>query len=237
MGAAAAGAEPFVLDGSTGPRVMRRLVAWRRLEPGDERRPDTELAPESEHLEVRVFAVAVGRATLDALERIAAARAKVEAPTRSWRARYEPAGTLLAAGGGAVAGTLLDYLPGWLGMLGGGLMLAGAAVGAVTRMNHDLARAAVDAAWQRSPERETLDALVEKLRAGAKTLREQVREEGYRLDVRVGDPDGLERLLGLDPDALGDPESWRADASPTAVRYLAVYRDGRQTVVDAELET
>src|SRR5688572_22550697 len=99
------------IDGQKGARVVRRIVAWRRLEPGDRRTPGTEIAPESPHLEARVFKVGIAETTFRELERLTKKRDEVVVSASGWSTRYEPAGVLLAIGGGLALGVLLDYLP------------------------------------------------------------------------------------------------------------------------------
>ena len=102
---------PIAIDGSDPPHVVRKIVVWRRLEPGDIRTPGTELSAESPHLEAKVMKVAIAESLHADLTRLWKKKDETTAATTQWTTRYEPAGVLFATGGGAMVGVLLDYLP------------------------------------------------------------------------------------------------------------------------------
>src|SRR5690606_41596474 len=88
--------KPTAIDGSDGPLVVRRIVVWRRLEPGDVRTPGTELAPESGHIEAKTIEVGIAEELFADLEGLQKKRDEALSLASRWSARYEPARVLFA---------------------------------------------------------------------------------------------------------------------------------------------
>ncbi len=227
---------PIAIDGSGEPQVVRRLVVWRRLEPGDVRTPGTELSAESPYLEAKVVEVGVSEATLARLEALHEARAAAEV-SGGWMTRYEPAGVLLTVGGGLSVGALLDYLPDVVLPATGSLAVLGVAVGVLTRARKAKAEAEAQRRWQATDERRELERLEKRLGPRWERFARELREEtGFRTEVGVGDIHEADRLVSIERARLCDPASWRPDAREGEVRYSWVFRDGRAVEQIAELE-
>lgn len=228
---------PVAIDGSKGALVVRRVVVWRRLEPGDVRTPGTELSAESPYLEAKVLEVGVSEKTLADLERLQKVKDAAHATADGWDTRYEPGGVLLALGGGLSIGALLDYLPpSWLPATGT-LALLGVAIGALTRSRKTRADKAAEKKWKAMPERDALASLEKRLLPRWKRFGDKLREDsGFRTEVRVGDIHEADRLVSLELARLTDPASWRPDEKPREVRYSWIYTDGRAVEQRAELE-
>jgi len=217
--------------------VVRKIVLWRRLEPGDVRTPGTELAPESPHLEAKVVEVGIGEDTWEDCQRLWAVRDEVTAVTTSWTTRYEPAGALLTLGGTGVVSVLLDYLPGALLWPLASLAGLGAAVGALTRGRRMAAEKTADRAWRATDERRELEQLRKTLTPRWERFAERTKDaSGFRTDVRVGDVHDADRLVSIDVERITHPDTWRPDEKRAEVRYGWVYRDGRYSEQVAELE-
>jgi len=217
--------------------VVRKIVLWRRLEPGDVRTPGTELAPESPHLEAKVVEVGIGEGTWADCQRLWAVRDEVTAVTTSWTTRYEPAGALLTLGGTGVVSVLLDYLPDALLWPLASLAGLGAAVGALTRVRRMAAEKTADRAWRATDERRELEQLRKTLTPRWERFAERTKDaSGFRTDVRVGDVHDADRLVSIDVERITHPDTWRPDEKRAEVRYGWVYRDGRYSEQVAELE-
>jgi hypothetical protein len=227
---------PLALDRSDGPLAVRRLVVWRRLEPGDARTPGTELAPESPHLEARVVEVGIAESLREELARLQRARDEVTTIGGGWSTRYEPAGVLLASGGGLSVGVGLEYLPAGLWPFALSLAGLGAAVGVFTRTRKDRRAREAERRWRDAPERAELEALEARLRPAWRRFVDELREEGFRTEVRIGEAHEAERLQSLDEARLAHPDTWAPDAAPEEVRYGWVFADGRVVEQVAVLE-
>ncbi|MBX3268975.1 MAG: hypothetical protein KF729_01870 [Sandaracinaceae bacterium] len=230
--------EPVRLDGTKdGPLVTRKIVVWRRLEPGDVRTPGTEIAPESTHLEAKVVEVGIAKATLETAERLWSAKDALAADTTKLSMRYEPAGVLFAIGGSGVVAVLLDYLPDAALWVCVSLTALGAAVGALTRARKHRAEHEASVAWGKTEERRALEQLERTLTPRWRRFAERLLEaQGFRTDVRVGDVHEADRLVSIDTARITHPDTWRPDASRRDVRYGWVFSDGRYVEQVAELE-
>ena len=228
---------PTAIDGSDGPLVVRRIVVWRRLEPGDARTPGCEIAPESEHLEARVVEVGIARDLFDDLERLQAKHDEVTRLAARWSRRYEPAGVLFTIGGSMVIGAWLEYLPAFTLPFAASLVLLGVAVGVVTKVLKSKSEREAERRWRAMPEKDELAAIEARLTPRWARFAERLREDtGFRADVRVGDIHEADRLVSLDPTRITHPDSWRPDPKPAQVRYGWRYADGRVVEKEAELE-
>lgn len=229
--------DPVAIDGSDGPLSTRRVVVWRRLEPGDVRTPGTELTPESPHIEAKIVTVGVAASLRDELERLWAKKLEATAAARGWSTRYEPAGVPFALGGGLAIGAWLDFLPDVVLPFAGSLTTLGAAIGFFTRTRKRAREREAEQRWQKMPEREQLAAIEKTLRPRWERFAERLKDEqGFRTDVRVGDIHEADRLVSLDVDALVNPATWTAEPGENEVRYGWVYADGRVVEQVAELE-
>lgn len=229
--------KPRAIDGSDGPLVVRRIVVWRRLEPGDARTPGTELAPESPHLEAQIIEVGIGADLFADLERLHAKRDEVMAIASGWTTRYEPAGVLFTLGGAMSVGTWLEYLPSAILPFAGSLALLGIGVGAWTKARKYKTEREAERRWRQQPERKELDVIETRLTRRWERFATQLREErGFRADIRVGDIHEAERLVSIDLGRITHPDSWRPDSHPNHVRYGWRYADGRVVEKEAELE-
>lgn len=228
---------PVRLDASKGPMVVRKIVVWRRLEPGDVRTPGTELAPESPHLEAKVVQIGIGEDTWADCQRLWKRRDEITAVSASWTTRYEPAGALLTLGGTGVVAVLLDYLPDALLWYLASLAGLGVGVGALTRARRARTEKSAAAAWQKTDERRELERLQKILTPRWERFAERTKDDaGFRTDVRVGDVHDAERLVSIDVERITHPDTWRPDEKRDEVRYGWVYRDGRYSEQVAELE-
>ncbi len=230
--------DPVRLDGGEGGAVVvRKLAVWRRLEPGDERTPGTEISPESPHLEVKIVKVAVGKTMYADAQRLWKKRDEVNAVASGWTRRYEPAGALFATGGSGMVGVLLDYLPLEVFWLSGSLAILGVAVGAWTRARKTKAEREADAAWRATPERRELEQIDKTLSPRWRRFAKRLHEaSGFRTDVFVGDVHDTDRLVSIDLARITHPDTWRPDDKPDEVRYGWLFADGRYVEQVAELE-
>lgn len=229
--------KPTAIDGSDGPLVVRRIVVWRRLEPGDVRTPGTELAPESPHLEAKIVEVGIAEELFSDLERLEKARAAVTAGTKSWLTRYEPAGVIFATGGAIAVGAWLEYLPDFVLPFAGSLVVLGIAVGTMTRAFKLRRDKEAEKRWRATKERDELAKIEKRLLPRWERFAAKLREEtGFRADIRVGDIHEAERLVSIDATRIAHPDTWRPDPGPNDVRYGWMYADGRVVEQRAELE-
>lgn len=229
--------EPTAIDGSDGPLIVRRIVVWRRLEPGDVRTPGTELAPESPHLEAKILEVGIAQALFDELERLQQKKDEVTSIASGWMTRYEPAGVLFATGGALAVGAWLDYLPFLVLPVAGTLVLLGVALGVMTRALKLKRDKDAEARWKATKERDELAKIERRLTPRWERFATKLREDtGFRADVRVGDIHEADRLVSIDPSRLTHPDTWKPDPKPNDVRYGWMYADGRVVEQRAELE-
>jgi hypothetical protein len=229
--------EPVAIDGSTGPLVARRIVVWRRLEPGDVRTPGTELAPESTHLEAKIIEVGIARSLHDDLARIQAKRDATASRATGLSTRYEPAGVLLTIGGSLAVGAWLDYLPDVVLPVAGSLVVLAFAVGAFTKANKKRREVEADRAWRVTEERGERERIEKRLAPRWERFATKLREDtGFRAEVRVGDIHEADRLVSIDVERITHPDTWTPDPKPNDVRYGWRYADGRIVEQKAELE-
>lgn len=228
---------PTPIDGSKGTLVVRRVVVWRRMEPGDVRTPGTELSAESPHLEAKVVDVGVAEELRADMARLWKVKDEVMGAAYGWSARYEPAGALFATGGAASVAVLLDLLPLIVFPVSATLTVLGVALGAYTRARKLKSDREVDKRWHARPERKELERIEKTLKPRWERFGVKLRDaEGFRTDVRVGDIHEADRLVSLDLDKIAHPDTWAPDEKEGEVRYGWVYSDGRYVEQVAELE-
>ncbi|MBZ0121237.1 MAG: hypothetical protein K8H88_29850 [Sandaracinaceae bacterium] len=228
--------ETHAIDGSSGPLIERTVVVWRRLEPGDVRTPGTEEAPESPYLEAKLCKVGIARERHADLARLWKIREAVLGKSGNWMTRYEPAGVTFTLGAAFVVGIWLDYLPEQLLTGAGALMLAGVAIGVITRLRKRQHERATAAKWSAREERAELARHEKILREGWERFGKNLKEAGFRTDVRVGDLDEADRLCSIDTGAIIDPATWEPSKKADQVRYIAVLPGGRAIERVAEVE-
>lgn len=216
------------------PFVRRRIVVWRRLEPGDVRTPGSLDAPESPFLETKVIDVALPRAFHDDMKRLAAAKSKATDIPRSPLLEYEPAGILLSAAGGIGVGVWLDYLrPGdvflWLALA---CLVLGVALAIFAKARRSAAETLAKARWAAAPEKKEYEDVARTIAERWVLFTQDLKKDtGFHTEIRVaeGSSDPL-RLASIDPrpftGAIGmDPD----DFLPTeggGVRYEALHAGG-----------
>jgi hypothetical protein len=226
--------EPLqVLEGPP-PRVSRRIVVWRRIEPGDVRTTGALEVPESPFLEARTLEIAIPAEVHRRMRELAAIKTRITALPRSPWIEYEPAGVLLAASGALAAGTWLEYLrPERIFSIASAITLvAGVALAVVSKQRRRAVEAEIAARWEKASERGAYQQLAIDLARGWLRVSSEIRRDlGFHTEIRVaeGSPDPL-RLASIDPrpfqGAAGfDPEDW-LPTEGGAVRYEALHAGG-----------
>ena len=222
--------------------VRRKIVVFRRLEPSDTRTPGSLTVEESPYLEANVLELRIPRETHDELRTLFAKRREALSITQGLLRSYDPAGWLLAAGGGGLVGVWLDYLPfAFLWPLVATAVI-GVAVGVATRFAHGAAEKEADVRWKASPSRAEHDSLAKELaEAWASAQATLKRETGFHTVIRVaeGSVDPL-RLASIDPrpyaadPPIFDPDDFLPSENGGAIRYEQVHATGE--VVTRALE-
>jgi hypothetical protein len=220
--------------GGGGPLVRRRIVVWRRLEPGDRGTPGARPVPESPFLEAKILEIGIPRAVHEDMKRLAAARARATAIPSTVLTDYEPAGILIAGAGGIMVGVWLEYLePGRIFLAIGAVLLAiGVVTAMIAKRRRRRAEAVAAARWAAAPERSEYESLAHDLANGWEDLVQSLkRDSGFHTEIRVaeGSDDPL-RLASIDPRPLAkaqgfDPEDW-LPTEGGGVRYEAVHAAG-----------
>jgi hypothetical protein len=214
--------------------VRRKIVVFRRLEPDDVRSPGSHVLDESPYLEARLVELAIPKRVHDELKDLAAKRRAALVTTGGLFRSYDPAGWLVAAGGGGLFGVWFDFLPrafAW-GLLG--VLVAGVALGFFTRAARARAEKEADARWRGSPDKKAHDALAKELaEAWARAQATLKRETGFHTVIRVaeGSADPM-RLASIDPRPYAadpptfDPDDFLPTEDAGAVRYEQVHATG-----------
>ena len=230
----AAASKPHVLAGDpNGELVRRKIVVFRRLEPGDLPSPGNHPLRESPYLEGKILEVAVGRSLHEEMVRLAKKRAEVLGTASGLLSSYDLAGMLISGAGGGLFGVWLDYLPMWSTPYLTGALALGVIVGFVTRVRKRGAELRAEEQWKAAPERKRYDEIAREIaeRWIAYSL-DVKKDHTFHTEVRVaeGSDDPL-RLASIDPRGFiasppyFDPE----DFLPTegvGVRYEAVHAGG-----------
>ncbi len=230
----AAASKPHVLAGDlNGELVRRKIVVFRRLEPGDLPSPGNHPLRESPYLEGKILEIAVGRSLHEEMVRLAKKRAEVLGTASGLLSSYDLAGMLISGAGGGLFGVWLDYLPMWSTPYLTGALALGVIVGFVTRVRKRGAELRAEEQWKAAPERKRYDEIAREIaeRWIAYSL-DVKKDHTFHTEVRVaeGSDDPL-RLASIDPRGFiasppyFDPE----DFLPTegvGVRYEAVHAGG-----------
>jgi hypothetical protein len=222
--------------------VRRKIVVFRRLEPSDTRTPGSLVVEESPYLEANVVELRLPKKSHEELRALFAKRREALSITKGLFRSYDPAGWLIAAGGGGLVGVWLDYLPfAFLWPLVATVII-GVGVGVATRFAHGAAENEADARWKASPHRADHDSLARDLaEAWASAQATLKRETGFHTVIRVaeGSVDPL-RLASIDPRPYSadppvfDPDDFLPSEDAGAIRYEQVHATGE--VVTRALE-
>ncbi|MDQ3031884.1 MAG: hypothetical protein M3Y87_05655 [Myxococcota bacterium] len=222
-----------IVDGK-GPLVRRRIVAWRRLEPGDVRTPGSIDVPESPFLEAKLFEIGVPAEVHAEMKRLAAAKTKATAIPSSPLTEYEPAGILISAAGGIAVGVWLEYLrpETWFNYAAMVLGAIGVVLAVVAKQRRRAAEAEADARWSAMPEKKEYESLAREVAQGWVRFTQTVKKDaGFHVEIRVaeGSSDPL-RLASIDPRPMVaargfDPEDWMPTEGG-GVRYEALHTAG-----------
>ncbi len=222
-----------ILGEPSDPLVRRRIVVWHRLEPGDVRTEGARDAPESPFLEAKVLEVAVSKAVHADLRRLAESKRKALAVTPSPFSQYEPAGMLIAGGGGTAFAGFFDWLrpPITWEWIGGVVAGVGVVLAVIARARLRAAQEEAKQRWAKDPDREEHDRLARELAHAWLAFAQKIRETGFHTEIRVaeGSSEPL-RLSSIDPTpfegATGfDPEDW-LPTEGGGVRYETVHISG-----------
>lgn len=236
------GAVRCIVDGSGPPLVRRKVLVFRRLEPGDVRGQGARPMPESPYVEAKVVEIAVGKATHDDMVRLAKRRAEVLDAGESLLHRYDVPGIIIAGAASGFFGTYFDYVPERFRVGLGVAFLIGVVLAFVTRSLRKSAEVAALARWNALPESKEHDRLARELaeaweRFGASIKREH---EGFHTVLRVAEGSTApERLCSIDPRPFAespprfDPEDW-LPTDGGGVRYEVV--DAMGEIVTRALE-
>jgi hypothetical protein len=226
--------KPRVLYGDpNGELVRRKIVVFRRLEPGDVTGPGNHPLRESPYLEGKVLEIALGKSVHDDMVRLSAKRAEVLGAASNLLSSYDLAGMLFSGAGGGLFGVWLDYLPAWSTPYLVGAGVAGIALGFVTRVRKRGAELAANEKWKAAPEHAEYETLAREIAERWIAYSLDVKKEtGFHTEVRVaeGSDDPL-RLASIDPRGfIGTPPTFDPeDFLPTeggGVRYEAVHAGG-----------
>lgn len=215
------------------PLLRRRIVVWRRLEPGDVRTPGSLAVPESPFLEAKVLDIAIPLELHERMKSLAEARARATAIPRSPLLEYEPAGVLISGAGGIGVGVWLDYLrPAevfqWIAL---GALIAGLALAVIAKVRRRSAEAKAASRWSAASERKEHEEVSRELAESWIRFSQNLkRDTGFHTEIRVaeGSSDPL-RLASIDPRPMTQGSMDPEDFLPTeggGVRYEALHAAG-----------
>ena len=222
-----------LLGDPNGPLVRRKIVVFRRLEPGDVIGAGNHPLRESPYLEGKILEIALGKAIHDDMVRLAKKRGDVIGTASGLLSSYDLSGMLVSGAGGGLFGVWLDYLPMWLTPYLLAAVALGIVIGFITRVRKRGAELEAAEMWRVAPENREYDSLARELSERWINYAAEVKKEyGFHTEVRVaeGSDDPL-RLASVDPRGFisippsFDPE----DFLPTdggGVRYEAVHALG-----------
>lgn len=192
-----------IVDGSSGPLVRRKIVVFRRLEPGDVRTPGSHQLPHSPYLEGKVVDVALSKSFHDDLVRVEAKRAEVLGTgDGSLLHRFDIPGVILAGAGATWIGSYLGYAPESFRPALAVAFGVGVVLALATRVLKARADAAAAERWKTVPERKEHERLGRELAEAWIRFGSQVKSEhpGFHTEVRVGEGGTTpQRLCSIDP--------------------------------------
>lgn len=231
-----------IVDGTDGPLVRRKILVFRRLEPGDVRATGARAMPESPYVEAKLLDLAVGKDVHDDMVRLHKLRESVLDAGASMLHRYDLPGIVIAGAGAGIFGTYFDYVP---ERFRTGLFITfvvGVVLAFVTRSLRKAAEEAALARWRAMPESREHDELAADLLAGWERFQAAMKREhpGFHAELRVAEGSGApERLCSIDPRPFADrpprfdPEDW-LPTEGGGVRYEVV--DGMGEIVTRALD-
>lgn len=192
-----------IVDGSTGPLVKRKIVVFRRLEPGDIRTPGTHQLPHSPYLEGKVLDLALSKSFFDDMERVEKKRREILGSGEgSLLHRFDIPGIIIAGAGATLIGSTMGYAPVSLRPVLIGILVVGVVLGFVTRILKSRADAEAEARWKAAPEHKENERLGRELAEAWVRFSSQVKREheGFHTELRVGEGSTApQRLCSLDP--------------------------------------
>jgi hypothetical protein len=205
-----------LVDGSSGPLVRRKIVVFRRLEPGDVRTPGSHALPHSPYLEGKLVEVAISKSVHDDMIRVQKKRSETLNADRSIFHTFDIPGMILGAAGGGVAGSYLGYMPPQFRPALWVLFAVGVVAGVITRVLRKRAEEAAEARWKAMPEHKEHERLARELAEGWVRFSALVkRETDFHTELRVGEGSTEpQRLCSIDPRGFlavpptFDPEDW-----------------------------
>lgn len=205
-----------LVEGTPDPEVRRKLVVFRRLEPGDVRSPGSHLLPHSPYLEAKLVEVGLSKSVHDDMVRVDQKRRATLTADRSLLHTFDVPGMILGFAGGAIAGTYLGYMPLFTRPYLWGVFGVGVAVALLTRVLRQRAEAEAQAAWKGMPEFKEYERLARELAEGWTRFSLQVKRElDFHTVLRVGEGSTEpQRLCSIDPRGFEasppsfDPEDW-----------------------------
>ena len=205
-----------IVEGSHGPLVRRKVLVFRRLEPGDVRTPGSHTLPHSPYLEAKLVEVALSKSLHEDMIRVSAKRAATLTADRSLLHTFDIPGMVLGAAGGGIAGSFLGYMPNHLRPALWALFGLGVALGIVTRLLRRRAEEEAAARWAAMPEHKEHERIARELSEGWLRFSALVtRELGFHTELRVGEGSSEpQRLCSIDPRGFMavpptfDPEDW-----------------------------
>ncbi len=225
---------PRVLLGdATGELVRRKIVVFKRLEPGDLPSPGSQPLRESPYLEGRIVEIAIGKDVHDRMVHLAKLRTATVHDDVSLGSKYDVPGMLIAGSGGAMVGAVFDFLPIHILPYLGAIFGLGVVLAFVTRVRKRGGEIAAEERWKALPEHNEYEGLARDLASAWITFAGDIKAEtGCHVELRVaeGSEDPL-RLASVDPRGFiampptFDPE----DFLPTegaGVRYEVVHALG-----------
>ncbi len=217
--------------------VRRKIVVFRRLEPGDVRSEGSHVLEESPYLEARLLELALPKRVHDEMVALDQKRREIKAVASGYFRSYDPAGVLFASGGTGLFGAFFDYLPRLFFYPSIVLMVLGVVVGFLTKRASLNGIAEGEKRWNESADRKAYNQVAKDISEAwiraANTIR---REDGFYTDLRVaeGSADPL-RIASLDPRPYtSDPPAFDPDdflpsvatGDDCPVRYEQVHATG-----------
>ncbi len=225
---------PYRIIEGDAPFIRRRIVTFRRIEPGDLRTEGSVEVPESPFIEAKLVDIEVPESIHEKMKRLADAKAKALEIPRSPLLEYEPAGIMISAAGGIAVGVWLEYL-----MPQREFLLIAACLGVVgvlfalmTKRRRLAAEAAARARWDLAHEKDEYEAMAHEVTEKWRHFAQELRSDtGFHVEIRIAEGSrNPMRLASIDPRPMEgtagfDPE----DFLPTeggGVRYEAVHAAG-----------
>jgi hypothetical protein len=205
-----------LVEGTENPEVRRKLVVFRRLEPGDVRSPGSHVLPHSPYLEAKLVEVGLSQTVHDDMVRVDKKRRETLTAGRSLLHTFDIPGMLLGASGGGIAGTYLGYMPHFMRPYLWVLFGAGVVMALVTRVLRQRAELEAVSAWKATGEFKEYERLGRELSEGWTRFGLQVKRElDFHVLLRVGEGSTEpQRLCSIDPRGFEaspptfDPEDW-----------------------------